>query len=404
MRNRKALGLLTASHGVNDFYQGAVPAVLPFLVAERGYSYALVTGITLAATGLASLTQPLFGVLTDRWPMRWLVAAGMLEAAVGLGVSGLADSYAWTWAAIAVCGLGSAAYHPAAAKAARAVAGGSTRAMSNFSVGGMIGTAVAPLAVAFVLDGTGMSGTWLLVLPAVVMALVMVAALLLTRRAGAAAGVPGAARSAVQPAGRDDWRAFGRLSALSVCWSIPYVVVGSFVALDVITRFHVSASTGAATLTAFTAGGVVGTLAGGRLAERRGRIPTIRLGYLGCVPAAVGVVVVPHIAGVLICALVLGTAMFVPFAAQITLAQDYLPNRVGTASGVTLGLTLSAGGLLSPLFGVIADGWGVTTVLATTISVLAVGAGLARLLTDPDQPRRYSASAEQNAATSDSSL
>jgi FSR family fosmidomycin resistance protein-like MFS transporter len=399
MRNRRALGLLITSHGVNDFYQGAVPAVLPFLVAERGYSYALVAGLTLAATGLSSLAQPLFGVLTDRWPMRWLVAAGMLTAALGLGASGLGDAYPWTWAAIAVSGLGSAAYHPAAAKAARAAADGSTRSMSHFSVGGMIGTAVAPLAVAFVLDGTGMPGTWLLVLPAVVMA----AVLLLARRP-VEAGVPGAAPSA-QRAERDDWRAFGRLSALLVCWSIPYVIVGSFVALEVITRFGVATSTGAATLTAFTAGGVLGTLAGGRLADSRGRIPTIRLGYLVCVPAAVGVVVVPHIAGVLVCALMLGTAMFVPFAAQITLAQDYLPNRVGTASGVTLGLTLSAGGLLSPLFGTVADAWGVTTVLAMTIGVLAVAVGLSRLLNEPAQvARRYSSSAEQNAATSESSL
>jgi FSR family fosmidomycin resistance protein-like MFS transporter len=76
MRNRKALRLITTSHGVSDFYEGAVPAVLPFLIAERGYSYALIAGLTLAATGFASLTQPLFGILTDRRPMPWLAAAG----------------------------------------------------------------------------------------------------------------------------------------------------------------------------------------------------------------------------------------------------------------------------------------------------------------------------------------
>lgn len=35
-------------------------------------------------------------------------------------------------------------------------------------------------------------------------------------------------------------------------------------------------------------------------------------------------------------------------APQITLAHSYLPNRIGLASGVTLGLTLSPRGLVSP--------------------------------------------------------
>lgn len=370
---RRPLALLTTTHGVNDFYQGAVPAMLPFLVAERGYGYALVAGVTLAATGLSSIAQPLFGVLIDKRSMAWLVGVAMIVAGVGVGIAGLGDGYAWTWVAIAVSGLGVAAYHPAAAKLARVASGGSTRGMSVFSVGGNVGVAVAPLVVAGVLGLTGVGGTWLLAVPAIAMGVVF---LLMHRSAEA---VPTTAAAAA-PVGKDDWRAFGVLSAVAVSWSIPYVIVGSFVALHVITRFGVSTGTGAATLSAFTAGGIFGTLAGGRLAERRGRMFTIRLGYLVCIPAAAGMVFFPHIVGALACTLVLGTAMFVPFAAQITLAQDYLPNRVGTASGLTLGLTLSVGGLLSPLFGALADVWGVEPVLATMIGVLGVAAGLAFLL------------------------
>lgn len=383
VKNTRALGLLTVTHGVNDMYQGAVPALLPFLVAERGYSYALATGIIVAATGLSSVVQPLFGVVIDRRPMGWLVAVGMMAAGLGVGLAGLVDDYAWTWLAIALSGLGVAAYHPAAAKAARVVGGGSARSMGVFSVGGNVGVALAPLFVALVLNAAGTRGTWLLAVPAVVAG----AGYLLARRSPRASGsvpsAPAASVSAAGATGRDDWRAFGWLSALAVFWSVPYVVMGSFAALNVIGRFHVSTATGAATLTAFTAGGVVGTLAGGWLAERRGRLSTIRLGYLTAALAVAGVVFVPGLTGVLCCTLLFGTALFVPFAAQVTLAQDYLPNRVGTASGLTLGLTLSVGGLLSPAFGALADAWGVHTVLTTLIAVLAVAVLLTLRLPEP---------------------
>ncbi|MER6046021.1 MFS transporter [Streptomyces sp. NPDC001793] len=384
MKSKRDLGLLTVTHGVNDMYQGAIPALLPFLQAGRGYSYTLITGIMLAATGLSSLIQPVVGLLADRRPMGWLVPAGMVTAGVGVGLSGLGDTYVWTWLAVALAGIGLAAYHPSGAMAARVIGGGDTRSMSVFAVGGNIGVALAPLYVSLVINGSGIPGTWLLALPALAMG---VACCLVRRfwRVAPATGprAQGADGGTAQAGRPDDWRAFGKLSVISVFWSIPYVVMGALAAPYVISRFGVSAATGAAALTAFTAGGVIGTLAGGWSAERWGRLPSLRYGYLVSVLAVAGMVLMPNIAGVLVCALVYGTVLFVPFAAQVTLAQDYLPTRIGTASGLTLGVTLSAGGLLSPLFGMLADAWGVRAVLATLIGILLVPAALAWRLRDP---------------------
>ncbi|MFB6437173.1 MFS transporter [Streptomyces sp. NPDC056411] len=384
MKNRRDLGLLTVAHGVNDMYQGAIPALLPFLQAGRGYSYTLITGITLAATGLSSLIQPLVGLLADRRPMGWLVPAGMVTAGVGVGLSGLGDAYVWTWIAVALAGIGHAAFHPAGAMAARTLGGGGARSISVFAAGGNIGAALAPLYVSVVINGAGISSTWLLALPAIVMGAVCLVTRhswqIVTTTPPHTTGVDGKAGQTGRP---DNWRAFGTLSVISVFWSIPYVVMGSLAALYVISRFGVSAATGSATLTAFTAGGVVGTLAGGWSAERWGRLAALRYGYLISAVAVAGVVLMPHIAGVLVCAFLYGTVLFVPFAAQVTLAQDYLPTRIGTASGLTLGVTLSAGGLLSPLFGMLADAWGIRAVLATLIGILLVPAALAWRLPEP---------------------
>jgi FSR family fosmidomycin resistance protein-like MFS transporter len=61
---------------------------------------------------------------------------------------------------------------------------------------------------------------------------------------------------------------------------------------------------------------------------------------------------------------ILGVGLYLPFSVQVTLGQDYLPTEIGTASGVTLGLAVSAGGLAAPLLGLIADHAGIRSSLA----------------------------------------
>jgi len=145
MLNRRGVALISTAHVADDFYQGVVPALLPFFVAERHYSYAAVAGLTLAATVLGSVAQPVFGWWTDRRSRRWMIPVGMLVAALGVALTGLSSSYALTWVLIALSGLGVAAFHPEAARAARQAAGNSNRAMSIFALGGNAGFAVGSL-------------------------------------------------------------------------------------------------------------------------------------------------------------------------------------------------------------------------------------------------------------------
>src|SRR5256885_6949408 len=126
------LGTLIASHVVDDIYQGAVPALLPFLVAERQYSYAAATGLMFAATFLSSLTQPLFGIWVDRRQITWLIPGGLFVAGLGVALSGVAGSYPVTWLVLALSGLGVAAFHPGASRAGRLTVGKSATGMSLF--------------------------------------------------------------------------------------------------------------------------------------------------------------------------------------------------------------------------------------------------------------------------------
>ena len=352
--DRRGVIVLTASHVVDDLYQGAVPALLPFLVLDRGYSYTAATGIILAATVLSSVVQPAFGVLIDRRPLPWLTPVGLLVAGVGIGLSGIGDSYWWTWSAVALSGLGVAAYHPAAARAARAAAGASAQGMSWFAVGGNAGLALGPVVVTPVLLAYGVSGTPLLALPAMAMAVFLLA----VHRRTQARAARTAARRPAEVAGVDDWRSFGWLTGLVVARSVLYFGLSSLLALYVIARFDVEQAIGSATLATFLGVGAAGTLAGGWLADRRGRLFAVRLGYALALPGLVVLLMAPGWPVAVAAAALLGVGVYLPFSVQTTLGQEYLPNRIGTASGVTLGLAVSAGGAVTPVLGVLADAYG----------------------------------------------
>ncbi|MFC5816483.1 MFS transporter [Nonomuraea harbinensis] len=373
MRANK-VGMLAAGHAGVDVYQGAVPALVPFLVAERGYGYVAVSGVVLAATLLSSVVQPVFGALADRWRMPWLIPASMVTAGLGVALSGVTDSYALTWLAVALSGLGVAAYHPESARLARIASAGSHVRMSWFSLGGTLGFASAPVLVTPLLAVGGLGASPWLVVPGVVGALVTLPVILALSGRGAARG------AAAEASGRDDWASFARLTLVIVFRSVVYVGLSAFVAL-----YAGGGAAGAVALFVLFGGGAVGTVLGGRLAARWGRVRAMRAAYAASVPAVAGVVLAP---GPLMYVFVAAAAitLYAPFSLHVTLGQDYLPRRVGTAGGVTLGLAVSAGGLASPLVGWVAETASLRVALGCLALVAIPAWLLSRTLAEPSRP------------------
>jgi MFS transporter, FSR family, fosmidomycin resistance protein len=370
------IALLAAGHACVDVYQGAVAALVPFFVSERAYTYAAAAGLVLAASLLSSVVQPLFGVLTDRWPMPWLLPVSTLVGGVGVAFCGVTDSYPLTLALVALSGIGVAAYHPESARVARAASGGSHTAMSWFSLGGNLGFAAAPLMVGAVVAIGGLGASPLLLLPAVVGGALCVAA---TR---AAAAPRRAAPYRAPDAGSDDWASFGRLSGSIVCRSIVFVGLSAFISLYAAERSGGGEVAGTTALFVLYLGGAVGTVLGGTLANRRDRITVVRWSSALGVLAVAGVVFVPGPL-IFVCVALTSACLYVPFSLSITLGQDYLPRRVGTASGVTLGLTVSIGGIASPIIGAAADHTSLQVALTPLIALPAVGWLLLRRLREP---------------------
>jgi FSR family fosmidomycin resistance protein-like MFS transporter len=371
----RRMRLWAVAHAVDDLYQGLVPSVVPYFVLDRHYGYVAASGLTLAATLGSSIPQPFFGVIADRRNAGWMAGAGVGLAGLGLSVAGLLPGYAAVWCAIVLSGLGVAMFHPAAGKAARQDAGDSATAMSVFAAGGSVGFFLAPALATPALITLGVPATALFLPPAALICFV----LLRKHRREAAHG------AAAQRAGRDQWGPFAALTGIEILRSVAFFGLNTFIELYWIRYLHGSRALAGIALTCFLAGGVAGTLLGGRIADRIGAVRTVQLGTAVILPALAGLLLVPGGLAPLPFALATGLALNIPFAVLVKLGQDYLPTRPGTAAGVTLGLGVSVGGLAAPLLALIATAHGPRgAVLALlTVPPLAMACGL--LLRDPGQ-------------------
>jgi FSR family fosmidomycin resistance protein-like MFS transporter len=370
----KRMRLWATAHAVDDFYQGLIPAAIPYFVLERHYSYVAASGLALAATLGSAVPQLLIGALADRHRMPWMAPLGVALAGVGAGLAGVVGPYAAVWTLLLFSGLGVAMFHPPAGRDARRAAGNSAGAMSHFAAGGSVGFFLAPALATPALNAWGVGATAHFIPPAVLMGFV------LWRHHGR---VIAGARSSHAATGKDRWGMFGVLTAVEVVRSTIFIGIDTFVALYWIRHLGSSPGLGGTALTLVLVGGVVGTLLGGRLGDRIGMVRTVQIGNVLLVPALFGMLACGNAIGALPLVFLVGVVTNIPFAVLIKLGQDYLPARPGTAAGVTLGLAVSAGGLFMPVLGRVADRHGPEGALYTLALIPFAAIALSLFLREP---------------------
>lgn len=363
-----------SAHAVDDFYQGLVPAAVPYFVLERHFSYLGASGLALAATLGSALPQLAVGVLADRHRLPWMAPLGVSLAGIGAGLAGLAPAYPLVFVLLLVSGLGVAMFHPPAGRDARLAAGGSATAMSYFAAGGGVGFFLAPALVTPALERLGIGATALFIPPAVLMGFV----LLRQQRRAVVSNV-----IVTHDDGIDRPWLFAALTGVEVIRSTISFGINTFVSLYWISHLGGSSALGGAALTLELAGGVLGTLVGGRIADRIGMVRTVQLGNTLLLPALIALLVCDDKYWALPLVSLVGLITNIPFAVLVKLGQDYLPSRPGTAAGVTLGLAVSAGGLFLPILGLIANHHGPRGALLALATLPLIAMAVSTALREP---------------------
>lgn len=381
--DRRAMGALSSGHLFTDLNQGAVAALLPFLISERSLSLAAAGALVFAATVSSSLVQPLFGIFSDRNPIPALMPLGVLLAGVGMALVGVAPSYPLIFASVVVSGIGVAAFHPEAARFANYVSGSRrARGMSFFSVGGNAGFALGPIVATPLVLVFGLPGTLFLVLPAVLMAGVMFAESPRMLRLAPEEAANGSQEVEAQP---ESWGPFAVMIAVVAVRSFVYFGLVAFVA-SYYERVHgASAALGNVALTVMLAAGAVGTLFMGPLADRFGRRAVLALSMLVLPPLVLAFAFVGPYPGMVMLALI-GAATVGTFGVTVVMGQEYLPGRIGLAAGVTMGLSIGLGGIGAPLLGLLADTGGLRTTMLAIAALPVVGLVLSLTLPARTRP------------------
>ena len=381
--DRRGMGVLALGHMMVDSCQGAVPALLPFLVAQRGYSYAAASGLILAATVSSSVIQPFFGHFSDRRSLAWLLAIGPVMGGVGIALVGITHTYLLTFLAVVLSGLGVAAYHPEASRFANYVSGiKRASGMSLFSLGGNVGVALGPVLITPLVLAFGLKGTLLMAIPGVVVALVMLVNLPhLVAFRPAHANDPANIGSP-----DDDWSAFSRLAGVITFRTFVYFGLITFVPLYYTGALDASKTAANTALTVMLIGGAFGTLCGGPLADRFGR-RAVLFGSMTLLPPLILLFHALNPPASTVEMFFIGAAVIATFSVTVVMGQEYLPGRIGTASGVTLGLSIGLGGLGAPLLGLVADRWGLNTTLYV-LAALPLGGLLLTFTLPPARSRR----------------
>jgi FSR family fosmidomycin resistance protein-like MFS transporter len=370
----RVLAAISFCHLLNDMMQSVIPAVYPILKNTYRLDFGQIGLITLTSQLTASLLQPLVGLYTDHRPTPYSLPVGMTFTMVGLILVSSAPTFAIVLAAVALVGMGSAVFHPESSRVARMASGGRHGlAQSLFQVGGNAGSSLGPLLAAFIVLPAGQrSLAWFSGLALIaIMILLRVGAWYQRHPSMTSKSRATRATQSLLPRRKIAW-AMAVLIALIFSKYFYLASLVSYYTFYLIAKFHVSVQTAQVHLFVFLGAVALGTVVGGPVGDRIGRKYVIWCSILGVLPFTLAL---PHanLFWTEILTVIIGLVLASAFSAILVYAQDLLPGRVGTVSGLFFGLAFGMGGIGAALLGKLADARGIEFVYRVCAFLPAIG-------------------------------
>ncbi len=365
---------ISFSHMLNDLIQSLIPAIYPLLKENYGLSFAQIGVLTLTFQITASLLQPVVGTFTDRRPMPFSLSAGMGFTLVGLLLLSQAHNYPMLLLAAGLVGMGSSVFHPESSRVARMASGGRHGlAQSVFQVGGNAGQAIGPLAAAFIIMPRGQGSVGIFAM----LALLGIGILYgVGRWYAGIAGTRGRTRRAAPAAtALPQRRVVQAVCVLLVLIFSKYFYTASlstYYTFYLIDRFHVPVQDAQVDLFIYLGAFAIGTLAGGPIGDWIGRKYVIWVSILGVLPFTLALPYA-NLFWTVVLTIPIGLILSSAFSAILVYAQELMPGRIGTVSGLFFGFAFGMGGLGAAVLGQMADGVGIEAVYRLCAFLPAIG-------------------------------
>lgn len=353
----KILFAVSFCHFLNDTIQSLILAIYPLLKSSLNLNFTQIGLITLVFQLTASMLQPLVGIYTDKKPKPYSLVVGMGFTFIGLLLLASADSFVGVLIAAGIIGSGSSIFHPESSRIARAASGGRHGfAQSIFQVGGNSGTAVGPLLAAFIILPHGQKTVaWFSLLAFIAMIILFkIGSWYKKVHLGPKSGIPHAHKIHHHLPKKTIIISVIILIILIFSKYFYSVSISNYFIFYLVQNFTISVQLAQIYLFAFLAASAAGTLFGGVMGDRFGRKLVIWISILGPLPFSL---ILPYAnlfwTGILV--VIIGFILSSAFSAILVYAQELIPGKIGTISGMFFGLAFGMAGLSAALLGKLID-------------------------------------------------
>ncbi|MFC0301646.1 MFS transporter [Virgibacillus soli] len=385
------LYIIGICHLLNDTLQAVIPAMFPILENSLGLTFTQLGLIAFTLNIVSSVMQPVVGMYTDKRPMPYALPIGLASSMFGIMGLAFAESYWFILFSVFFIGLGSAIFHPEGSRVAY-LAAGSRRglAQSIYQVGGNAGQALAPIITALVLVPLGQFGAiWFTLTAFLAVVLLTYIAKWYSQQMGQIGQQPNRPKERAKQNNKQMTKEIrGALIVLvfvvfARSWYMS--AISNFYAFYAIDRYHVSISQAQLYIFTFLAMGAIGTFLGGPMADRFGKRNVILFSFLAAVPFTILLPFASPIVAIILLALV-GLILMTNFSVTVVYAQELIPGKIGTMSGLIVGLAFGMGAIGSVALGTLIDFIGInpTMIVMSFLPLL----GLLTYLLPTDQKVR----------------
>lgn len=373
-------GVVALAHAVNDSYAYILPPLLPLLLVQAGLTLGMGAALVAIQQLASAFLQPAFGHWADRsGEGRWMAWLGVALSGCGAAALGLVPGFGGLGVAMLATGIGSALFHPVSAALVAQAAPPAQRGfwMSTYISAGNLGLGIGPLLVGLVLVRGGLHGTWLLAGPS------LLAAGLLWWLAPRRPGRVGASQASLLGVLGQHWRVLAALIAVVAVRSWASTTLVTFLP-TLATQRGATPSDAAQVLTVFLIAGAIGGFAGGAAADRLGRDRVVIGSFLLSVPFGLLIASDAQF-GPAFWALAAAAGFFLngSWTSLTVRGQESVPGSIAMMSGIMLGLSVGLGGVAVTPFGLLAERFGLGTVVAATACLPLLGALLMRRVPRP---------------------
>lgn len=363
----KILIIIGLCHLLNDAIQAVIPAMFPILEKSMGLSYTQLGIIAFSLNIVASVMQPLVGLVTDKKPMPFALPIGLTFSLAGIFGLGFAPSFGWIVLSVVFIGLGSAVFHPEGSRVAY-MAAGSKRglAQSIYQVGGNTGQALAPVITALIFVPLGQIGaSWFSIVAAMAVILLIYIANWYNGRLISSPRTVNK-KSSTQASGKKHAKDIKKaiIFILIFIFARSWYVSGmtNFYTFYAMHKYAFSIKESQLFLFVFLVSGAIGTFFGGPLSDRFGKKKIITFSMLATLPLSIIMPFMPSAIAIVLL-IITGFILMTSFSVTVVYAQELIPEKIGMMSGLTVGLAFGMGAIGSVGLGYIADLIGLPTMI-----------------------------------------